>query len=396
MLGYLLARAGVQVIVLEKHKDFFRDFRGDTIHPSTLEVLHELGLLEKFLQLPHQEYSALFAEINGRTICGPDFSALPTHCKFLAIAPQWDFLNFLADAARSYPTFQLRLGTEAVDLIRQNGKVVGVRALQGETELSITCDLTIAADGRNSRLRAPAGLKVREFGAPIDVLWFRMPKHDVDQVTPSLGRINNGKMLITLDRLDYFQCGMVIRKGTFPEIQQRGLEAFQEEVRSLAGFSRQSLNELTDWSQVKILSVQLNRLEKWQIPGMLFIGDAAHAMSPAGGVGVNIAIQDAVATANHLAGPLLAGTVSLADLEQVQRYREPAVIKTQRLQAFLHRRLFSSRRGFGQTLIFSNPVRWLLSPFSTRLRHIGGRIMGMGFQPEHVKTPENAITSASR
>jgi 2-polyprenyl-6-methoxyphenol hydroxylase-like FAD-dependent oxidoreductase len=388
MLGFLLARAGVDVYILEKHADFFRDFRGDTIHPSTLEVLWELGLLDEFLKLPHQEYHTLTLELNGHTIQGPDFSHLSTHCKFIALAPQWDFLNFLSEKGKAYPGFHMLMQTEAVELIEEGGRVVGVKANSSEGETVIRADLVVGADGRHALTRERAGFDVLEFGVPIDVLWYRLNKNPGDDVGHALGRIAHGKMMIVLDRGSYFQCGTIISKGDFPRIQSHGLEAFRSHIQELAGFSDTTMAELASWDMVKLLTVQLNRLTRWQRPGLLCIGDAAHAMSPAGGVGVNIAIQDAVAAANLLWQPLKDRTLTLADLEGVQQYRERAVRRTQNLQSFVHRRLFSSSQGFGQTLLFSTPVRILLSPFSRWLRRLGGEIIGEGFQPEHVKTPE--------
>ncbi|SFJ31808.1 FAD-dependent oxidoreductase [Planctomicrobium piriforme] len=389
MLGFLLARAGVDVTVLEKHGDFFRDFRGDTIHPSTLELLWELGLLDEFLKLPHQQYADLMIEANGRIIRGPDFTHLPTHCKFIAIAPQWDFLNFLAAQGQKYPTFHLLMKTEATGLIEENGVIVGVKATNESGEIEIRSDLVVGADGRHALTREQAGLQVREFGVPIDVLWYRLTRQGNDDVGHALGRIGHGRMLITINRGDYFQCGNVIPKGSFPEIQARGLEAFRQDILDLAPFTPATVADLTDWNQIKLLTVQLNRLEEWQRPGLLCIGDAAHAMSPAGGVGVNIAVQDAVATANLLAEKLRTRSVTLADLKAVQRYREPVVKKTQKLQAFMHRQLFSSsQKNFGQTFLFSPLGRMLISPFGPRLRRFAGRVIGLGFQPEHIQTLE--------
>jgi 2-polyprenyl-6-methoxyphenol hydroxylase-like FAD-dependent oxidoreductase len=388
MLGFLLARAGVQVLVLEKHADFFRDFRGDTIHPSTLELLWELGLLPEFLKIPHQQFSELTLDLNGRMLRGPDFSHLPTHCRFIALAPQWDFLNFLSAQAARYPSFQLLMKTQATDLLKTGDTVTGVIAESGTERLEIQADLVIGADGRHAVTRTQADFELEEFGVPIDVLWYRLNKHPGDQVGHALGRIRDGHMLITLDRGEYFQCGTIIRKGRFPEIQARGLEEFRKSILNLIPVSRQTVDELQSWEQIKLLTVQLNRLKHWQRPGLLCIGDAAHAMSPAGGVGVNIAVQDAVATANLLAEKLARRTVTLKDLQQVQRYREPAVRRTQAAQAFLHRRMFPETGDFGSSWLLSAPVRCLLTPFAPLLRRFAGRMIGMGIQPEHIHTPE--------
>ena len=299
MAGYLLARAGVPVIVLEKHADFFRDFRGDTIHPSTLELMYELGLLEEFLKQPHQEVRELRAVINGQTVPIADFTKLPTRCKFIAFMPQWDFLNFLSTHAKEFPSFQLLMEHEVVDLTFDQQRVTGVRAKTPRGELEIRADLIIGADGRHSIIQACAGLERQEFGVPIDALWMRISKKQ-DDPQQSFGFFQQGKLLVLLDRGDYWQCGFVIPKGGFDEIKTRGLQQFQNDIVSFAGFLRDRVAELDDWSKIKLLTVQINRLRDWCRDGLLCIGDSAHAMSPAGGVGINLAIQDAVATANLL------------------------------------------------------------------------------------------------
>ena len=299
MAGYLLARAGVPVIVLEKHADFFRDFRGDTIHPSTLELMYELGLLEKFLKQPHQEVRELRAVINGQTVPIADFTKLPTRCKFIAFMPQWDFLNFLSTHAKEFPSFQLLMEHEVIDLTFDQQRVTGVRAKTPRGELEIRADLIIGADGRHSIIQTRAGLERQEFGAPIDVLWMRISKKQ-DDPQQSFGFFQHGKLLVLLDRGDYWQCGFVIPKGGFDEIKARGLQQLQNDIVSFAGFLRDRVAELDDWSKIKLLTVQINRLRDWCRDGLLCIGDSAHAMSPAGGVGINLAIQDAVATANLL------------------------------------------------------------------------------------------------
>src|SRR5262245_53719991 len=342
MLGLLLARAGVEVVVLEKHADFFRDFRGDTIHPSTLELMHELGMLDEFLRLPHQEIRRVVIEFDDEEIAGPDFSHLPTRCKFIAMMPQWDFLNFLATRAKSYPTFHLLMIAEATDLIEEGGRVIGVRAKTEQGELNVYAQLVVGADGRSSVIRERAGMEVEDFGVPIDVLWFRVAKTAAD-TEPALGRIRNGKILVTIDRGDYYQCGSIIRKGGFEEIKRRGLEVFREEIASVAPFLRDAVGDIDDWNKVKLLTVQVNRLRQWYRPGLLFIGDAAHAMSPAGGVGINLAVQDAVATANLLADKLRQGTCETDDLRLAQQRREWPARMTQGIQVFIHRQMFGSR-----------------------------------------------------
>ncbi|MGH9754679.1 MAG: FAD-dependent oxidoreductase [Blastocatellia bacterium] len=383
MLGLLLARAGVEVIVLEKHGDFLRDFRGDTIHPSALEMMHELGMLDEFLRLPHQELRRVKVKFDDVEITGPDFSHLPTRCKFIALMPQWDFLNFLATHAKRYPTFQLLMNTEATDLIEEGGRVVGVRAKTEQGELNVYADLVVGADGRSSILRERAGMEIEDFGVPIDVLWFRVAKTAAD-AEPALGRIKNGKMLVTVDRGDYYQCGSIIRKGAFEEIKRRGLEAFREEIVSVAPFLREAAPEIDDWEKVKLLTVQVNRLRQWYRPGLLFIGDAAHAMSPAGGVGINLAVQDAVATSNLLAEKLRQGNCETDDLRQVQQRREWPARMTQAIQVFIHRQMFGSRSDPNKALSIPWAARallWLLRPL---LRRVAARVVGIGFRAEHI------------
>src|SRR5499427_3369412 len=350
MAGYLLARAGVPVIVLEKHADFFRDFRGDTIHPSTLELMYELGLLDEFLKEPHQEVRELRAVVNGHAVPIADFTKLPTHCKFLAFMPQWDFLNFLSTQAKEFPGFQLLMQHEAVDLTFDQERVSGVRAQTPRGELEIRADLVIGADGRHSIVQARAGLQRQEFGAPIDVLWMRISKKQNDP-QQSFGFFQHGKLLVLIDRGDYWQCGFVIAKGGFDEIKARGLPQFQNDIVSFAAFLRDRVAELDDWAKVKLLTVQINRLRNWCREGLLCIGDSAHAMSPAGGVGINLAIQDAVATANLLAEKLRNGTVSLDDLRKVQVRREWPTRLIQAMQVFIHRRVVT-----GQTLRGKNSL----------------------------------------
>jgi 2-polyprenyl-6-methoxyphenol hydroxylase-like FAD-dependent oxidoreductase len=386
MLGFLLARAGVEVLVLEKHADFFRDFRGDTIHPSTLEVIAELGLLDEFLKRPHEEVREARGQIGQTSLTMADFSHLPTRCKFIALMPQWDFLNFIAEQAGRYSTFQLRMQTEVIDLLQEDGRVTGVRTSTPDGPLDIGADLIIGADGRSSTVREKAGLEVLNLGAPIDVLWMRLPREpsDLQQV---LGRIDAGKILVMLYRGDYWQCAYVIPKGELDHIRERGLPAFRDDIVQLAPFMLDRVHELADWNDIKLLTVKVDRLKRWYRPGLLCIGDAAHAMSPVGGVGINLAIQDAVATANILAGPLASGTVSLNHLQQVQRRRELPTCITQCAQVLIQnkilKRVLSSRRHitslpFPLTLLRRWPV----------LRRIPARAIGMGFRPEHVTTPD--------
>src|SRR3989454_2948219 len=321
MAGYLLARAGVSVAVLEKHADFNRDFRGDTIHPSTLELMGELGLLDEFLKQPHQEMRELRAVVNGQVVPVADFTKLPTRCKFIAFMPQWDFLNFLSSDAKKFPSFQLHMETDVVDLLIENERVIGVRAKTPHGELDVHADLVVGADGRHSIVQARAGFKQREFGVPIDVLWMRISKKQ-DDPEQSFGFFQHGKLLVLLDRRDYWQGGFVIPKGGFDEIKGRGLEQFQDDIVTFAGFLRDRVVELDDWTKIKLLTVQINRLCDWCSDGLLCIGDSAHAMSPAGGVGITLATQHAVATANLLAAKLRNGPVSVDDLRRVQTRRE--------------------------------------------------------------------------
>jgi 2-polyprenyl-6-methoxyphenol hydroxylase-like FAD-dependent oxidoreductase len=391
VLGYLLARAGVDVVVLEKHADFLRDFRGDTIHPSTLEVMHELGLLDEFLRRPHQELSRVDAWIGDSRLTLADFSHLPTRCKFVAFMPQWDFLSFLAEKGANFHSFRLRMQAEVTDLLTSGETVTGVAARTPQGELQVRARLVVGADGRGSVVRQRAGLQVQDIGAPMDILWMRISKSSTDPEY-SLGRLNRGHMLVMIERGEYWQCGFVIAKGGFDELQRRGLPAFREEIRQTASFLGDRVNELADWDHVKLLTVRVDRLSRWYRPGLLCIGDAAHAMSPVGGVGINLAIQDAVAAANLLADPLYDGTFTEQHLAAVEQRREPPTRKTQWLQVTIQNRVIRGvLRGDKNDAATSRPpcLLRLLQVFP-RLQRIPARVIGLGFRPEHVQTSERA------
>ncbi len=381
MLGLLLARAGVAVVVLEKHADFLRDFRGDTIHPSTLDVMHELGLLDALLRLPHEEVTELKAQIGETIVPIADFSHLPTRCRFIAFMPQWDLLDFLAREAGRFPTFQLRVRAEVTGLVEEAGRVVGVQAVTPEGPITVRADLVVAADGRSSIVREKAGLPVQELGAPMDVLWFHLSRsNDAPQ---TLGRVDAGAIFILLNRGEYWQCGYVIPKGTFEQIKAAGLPAFRERVARLAPATRDRVGELRDWDDVKLLTVRLDRVSTWYRPGLLCIGDAAHAMSPVGGVGINLAIQDAVAAANILATPLRERRVTVDDLRRVQARRERPTRVTQRIQLVIQNRVV--RSVLGATAPVSPPLLVRLLGKFPRLRRLPARLIGMGIRPEHVR-----------
>ena len=381
MLGLLLARAGVRVLVLEKHADFFRDFRGDTIHPSTLEVLHELGILDAFLKRPHQEIRQLTGRVAGESVTIADFTHLPTQCQFLVLMPQWDFLDFLAGEAGKHPTFELRMETEVTGLIEEAGRIAGVRVNAPGGPQEIGADLVIGADGRHSVVRERAGLTVDSFGAPIDVLWMRMSRR-ADDPTQALGSVEGGHILVMLDRGDYWQCAYVIPKDGLDDLKRRGIEAFRADIASIAPVMRDRVGELREWSDIKLLTVLVDRLRRWHRPGLLCIGDAAHAMSPIGGVGINLAIQDAVAAGNILAGPLARGTCSDDDLQRVQTRRELPTRIVQRAQVIVQKRVIGpALRGKGpQQLPFAlKLLRWF-----PMLRRIPARLVGIGLRAEHI------------
>ncbi len=384
MLGLLLARAGIEVLVLEKHADFLRDFRGDTIHPSTLEIMHELGLLDALLKLPHQKAPRINAQFGELALTVADFTYLKARCRFIAFMPQWDFLNLLGDRAAHYPTFQLRMNAEVTGLMEEAGRVVGLQVAAPGGPFAVRASLIVGADGRHSVVRARADLQVEEFGVPMDVLWFRLSRRSDDPEDP-VGRFDIGRIFIMLSRGDYWQCGFVIPKGTDVQIRERGLASFRRSLSELAPFVTDRVAELGDWEAIKLLSVQVDRLRQWYRPGLLCIGDAAHAMSPVGGVGINLAIQDAVATSNLLAAPLREDRLRVEDLRRVQQRRAWPTRTTQRLQLFLQNRVITRVLHGGGSLAPPLFIRLLARfPF---LRGILARIIGIGFRPEHVNTP---------
>jgi 2-polyprenyl-6-methoxyphenol hydroxylase-like FAD-dependent oxidoreductase len=390
MLGFLLARAGVDVVVLEKHADFLRDFRGDTVHPSTLDVMHELGLLDEFLALPHTEVRRLTGVISGEPVTVADFAHVGTYCPFVALMPQWDFLRFLAEHAKQYPTFRLFMQAQVTELIEDAGTIAGVRATTPDGPLEVRARLVVGADGRHSDVRALAGLVVDDLGAPIDVLWMRLPRDPGDQ-RAVLGRFEAGHILVMLDRGDYWQCAYVIAKGGFDDLKARGLDALREGIVEVEPMLRDRVGELRDWDDVKLLTVTVDRLRRWHRPGLLCIGDAAHAMSPIGGVGINLAIQDAVAAANILYAPLRAGTPSDADLARVQRRRTFPVRVTQAVQVFVQNHVI--RGVLASTQPFTLPLPLRLLQWFPYLRRFPARAVGVGVRPEHVHTPEAAPPS---
>ncbi|MGI8724274.1 MAG: FAD-dependent oxidoreductase [Methyloceanibacter sp.] len=385
MLGFLLARAGVDVVVLEKHEDFLRDFRGDTIHPSTLQVMYELGLLEAFLKPPHSEVREIGGVIGDDPITFADFSHLPTHCKFIALMPQWDFLDFLADNAKRYPRFRLLLRADVDGLVEDGQDIAGLKAQTPDGPIEIRADLVIGADGRHSVVRDLAGLNVEDLGAPMDVLWMRLSKRPEDG-SQTLGRIQAGHLFVMLDRGDYWQCAFLIPKGGYDKLRRKGLAAFRAEIVDLSPALANRVDEIASWDDVKLLTVKVDRLKQWHRAGLLCIGDAAHAMSPVGGIGINLAIQDAVAAANILAAPLRNGAASIEVLRKVQQRRQWPTEMTQAAQIFVQNRIISN------VLSMTTQPR---APFAARLlnrfpvlRRIPARLLGMGLRPEHVHTPE--------
>jgi len=388
MLGFLLARAGVGVVVLEKHKDFFRDFRGDTIHPSTLQVMHELGLLDQFLKVRHDEIRQLRALIGDTEVQIADFTHLPTVCKFIALMPQWDFLNFLAEQGKRYPGFDLRMETEATDLIVEGERIVGLRATGPDGPYEIRADLVVGADGRHSVVRERAGFAAESLGAPMDVLWMRMSRKPSDPGQTG-GTINYGHMMVTLNRNDYWQCAYVIRKGGYDQLHARGLDAFRADIVKLCPFLADRVHELKDWDDIKLLTVAVDRLTKWWRPGLLCIGDAAHAMSPIGGVGVNLAVQDAVAAANILAEPLREARLTTDHLDRVQQRRTFPMKVIQKMQTTVQERVIDKILDSEKPMTAPWAVRLFnIFPF---LQRIPARIVGIGVRPEHIHTKPHAL-----
>jgi 2-polyprenyl-6-methoxyphenol hydroxylase-like FAD-dependent oxidoreductase len=384
MLGFLLARAGIDVVVLEKHVDFFRDFRGDTIHPSTLQVMDELGLLDALLRIRHSLIRQLTGRIGASTVTLADFAHVPGRCKYIALMPQWDFLNFLAMQGRRCPTFRLEMGWEATDLIHDGDRVSGVRVQTAEGPRTVQADLVIAADGRSSVLRERAGLTIIDLGAPIDVLWMRLSRK-ADDPGQTFGNVAGGVIFVTINRDDYYQCALVIKKGGFDGIRDRGLPTLRQQIVSLVPYLADRVGELQQWDDIKLLTVRVDRLSTWYRAGFLCIGDAAHAMSPIGGVGINLAIQDAVAAANLLVEPLRRGSVSTVELEAVQRRRELPTRLIQALQVLVQRRVLE--QVLNTSVITSAP--WFVRVLAgiPWLRRLPARVVGVGFRPEHIHTP---------
>ena len=385
MLGYLLGRAGIDVVVLEKHADFFRDFRGDTVHPSTMQVMDELGLIDGFLKLPHQQLQKMDGIFGGEQIRLADLSRLDARYPFIAFMPQWDFLNFLRDNGKRFSSLKVMMSTEAVDLLRDGERVTGVRAKTPDGVIDIAADLTIACDGRHSLVRERAGLELEEIGAPMDVLWFRAGKR-LDESEKLFARVDPGKMMVTFDRGDYWQCAYVIPKGQYEAVKARGLPALLDDIARMAPILKSGLAEVKSWDDVKLLTVAVNRLKRWTLPGLLCIGDAAHAMSPIGGVGVNLAVQDAVATANLLASRLTSGCPSEDELDAVRRRREFPVRMTQRMQVVVQNNIVSAALKPGNQPLKAPLVMRLVTAVPW-LQGITARFIGLGVRPEHVHSP---------
>jgi 2-polyprenyl-6-methoxyphenol hydroxylase-like FAD-dependent oxidoreductase len=385
MLGLLLARGGIDVVLLEKHTDFFRDFRGDTIHPSTLDLVDQLGLRNQFDAIPQSAFSTLDMVLNGTRLRPVDFTHLRGRNHKIVLMPQWDFLDLLADEANKLPNFHLHMGAEVTGLSSDSGRVTGAIASTDDGSLEVSATLTVAADGRSSVARDSAGLAVTEYGVAIDVLWFRLPKPAVNP-PDTLGYISEESMVVTIPRLDYYQTAMLIPKGDFEAVRERGIPAFREQVVRATAFLEPVIDTLKDWEQVKLLSVQVNRLKRWHQPGFLAIGDAAHAMSPAFGVGINYAIQDAVAAANILIEPLATGTLTERHLAAVQRRRAWPVRLVQPIQLALHRQI--AKPGGGA--IIPNPpttgVKVFLAVVIPALRVVAARVVGRGFRPEKIRS----------
>ncbi|HEV2386029.1 MAG TPA: FAD-dependent oxidoreductase [Candidatus Acidoferrales bacterium] len=391
MLGFLLARAGIDVVVLEKHADFLRDFRGDTVHPSTLEVLHELGVLEEFLKRPHQEIREVRARIGGEQVVLGDLSRLRTHCRFMALMPQWDFLDFLAEFALRYPAFRLKMQAEVTGLVEDRARIAGIRGRTPAGPVEVRAELVVGADGRNSVVRERAGLAVESVGAGMDALQLRLSKQPDDPAF--FVHTDRGKTLVTIDRGDYWHCGFAVPKGTAEEMRARGIEDFRASIAEVAPFLRDRVGELRDWSDVKLLTIRVDRLRRWHRPGLVCIGDAAHAMSPVGGVGINLAIQDAVAAANALAEPLRRGAVSVDHLAKIQRRRAFPTRITQGMQALMQRQVW---RGLGRAEPTPIPLPLRLLERTTLPCRFRTHFIGVGVRPEHVKTPDISQSSQQR
>jgi 2-polyprenyl-6-methoxyphenol hydroxylase-like FAD-dependent oxidoreductase len=388
MLGYLLGRAGVETVVLEKHADFFRDFRGDTVHPSTLQVMDELGLIDSFLKLPHQQLQKMDGQFGGTSLRIADISRTSAKYPFIAFMPQWDFLNFLRENGKRFPSLKVMMKADATDLVWSGDRVAGVKADTPEGAVEIRADLTIGCDGRHSIVRECARLEVEDIGAPMDVLWFRAGRHP-DENEKLFARLDNGKMMVTFDRGEYWQCAYVIAKGGYDAVKARGLDAFRESVIGMAPVLKSGMADVKTWDDVKLLTVAINRLKRWTRPGLLCIGDAAHAMSPVGGVGVNIAVQDAVATANLLAARLVSGVPTEDELDAVRRRREFPMRMTQAMQVMVQNNIISAALKPGsqplKAPLFArvvNAVPWL--------QGLTARFLALGVRPEHVHSPKAA------
>jgi 2-polyprenyl-6-methoxyphenol hydroxylase-like FAD-dependent oxidoreductase len=388
MLGYLLGRAAIDVVVLEKHADFFRDFRGDTVHPSTLQVMDELGLIEGFLRLPHQRLQKMDGMFGGEAVRIADLSRLHVKYPFIAFMPQWDFLNFLRESGKQFASLRVMMSTEAIDLIHDGDRISGVRARTTEGVIDIEADLTIACDGRHSLVRERAGLEVEEIGAPMDVLWFRAGKRETESES-LFARIDPGRMMVTFDRGDYWQCAYVIAKGQYDAVKARGLTALLDDIARMAPILKPGLADVKGWDDVKLLTVAINRLKRWTRPGLLCIGDAAHAMSPIGGVGVNLAVQDAVATANLLAPKLANGCPPEDELDAVRRRREFPVRMTQRMQVIAQNNIVSAALKPGNQPLKVPLVMRLITAVPW-LQGVTARFVGVGVRPEHVRSKDNA------
>jgi 2-polyprenyl-6-methoxyphenol hydroxylase-like FAD-dependent oxidoreductase len=385
MLGYLLGRAGIDTLVLEKHADFFRDFRGDTVHPSTLQVMDELGLIDGFLKLPHQQLQKMEGSFGSDSIRMADLGRLKVKYPFIAFMPQWDFLNFLRESGKRFASLKVMMDADATDLIRSGDAVVGVRANTPEGPVEIRADLTVGCDGRHSIVRQSANLEVEEIGAPMDVLWFRAGKR-ASETESVFARVETGKMLVTFDRGDYWQCAYVIAKGQYDAVKARGLDAFHGDVIGMAPILKSGISDIKSWDDVKLLTVAINRLKRWTLPGLLCIGDAAHAMSPVGGVGVNLAVQDAVATANLLAARLARGCPSEDELDAVRRRREFPVRITQAMQVMVQNNLISVALKPGDRPLKAPLFARLINALPW-LQGITARFVGLGARPEHVHSP---------